>query len=153
MDRYYLAYGSNLNMEQMKLRCKEAIKVGKATIKDYRLLFKGSPYRSHLTIESEVGYIVPVGVFKISPNDEYYLDMYEGYPSYYYKKDMKVDVLFDDGTYKSLDCFCYIMRDNNDIGIPTDDYIDVVLQGYDDFGFDKTLIYDALLYSKNMMHK
>ena len=49
--RYYLAYGSNLNVRQMKLRCPTARIVGTATIEGYRLMFKGSKTGSYLTIE------------------------------------------------------------------------------------------------------
>ena len=42
MKKYYLAYGSNLNVRQMALRCPTAKPVGTAVIKDYELLFKGS---------------------------------------------------------------------------------------------------------------
>lgn len=42
MKKYYLAYGSNLNIRQMALRCPTAKPVGTAVIEDYELLFKGS---------------------------------------------------------------------------------------------------------------
>ena len=37
--RYYIAYGSNLNIRQMRMRCPHARVVGTAVIKDYELLF------------------------------------------------------------------------------------------------------------------
>ena len=40
--RYYIAYGSNLNIRQMKMRCPGARIIGTSVIEDYRLLFKGS---------------------------------------------------------------------------------------------------------------
>ena len=42
MKRYYIAYGSNLNVRQMKFRCPTAKIVGTAVIGDYELLYKGS---------------------------------------------------------------------------------------------------------------
>ena len=42
MKRYYLAYGSNLNVRQMKYRCPTAKIAGTAVIRDYELLYKGS---------------------------------------------------------------------------------------------------------------
>lgn len=65
--RYYLAYGSNLNLEQMRRRCPTAVKVGTAFIENYRLMFKGSGSGNYLTIEKENGHYVPVGVFIIQP--------------------------------------------------------------------------------------
>ena len=37
----YIAYGSNLNLEQMAFRCPTAKVVGKSELKDYELLFRG----------------------------------------------------------------------------------------------------------------
>ena len=47
--RYYLAYGSNLNMEQMHYRCPGAVPLGTAELEGYRLLFKGSKTGAYLT--------------------------------------------------------------------------------------------------------
>ena len=40
--RYYIAYGSNLNMEQMGIRCPSATAVGTGFLKGFRLMYKGS---------------------------------------------------------------------------------------------------------------
>ena len=41
MKRYYIAYGSNLNVRQMKFRCPTARFVGTAVMTgDYELLYK-----------------------------------------------------------------------------------------------------------------
>ena len=42
MTKFYLAYGSNLNIRQMRFRCSDAQPIGTAEISDYQLLFKGS---------------------------------------------------------------------------------------------------------------
>ena len=39
--RYYIAYGSNLNIPQMRMRCPGARIIGTSVIEGYRLLFKG----------------------------------------------------------------------------------------------------------------
>ena len=51
MKKFYLAYGSNLNVKQMQFRCPDARIVGTAEISNYQLLFKGSKTGSYLTIE------------------------------------------------------------------------------------------------------
>ena len=48
--KYYLAYGSNLNVRQMMHRCPGAKPVGKMVLEGYELLFKGSKTGSYLTI-------------------------------------------------------------------------------------------------------
>ena len=90
--RYYLAYGSNLNIRQMKYRCPSARVVGTAELKDYRLLFKGSKTGSYLTVEPDDGMKVPVGVWEVSSEDETALDRYEGFPDFYYKKELILDI-------------------------------------------------------------
>ena len=49
-EKLYLAYGSNLNIVQMIIRCPDAKFYGTAEIKDYELLFKGSKTGAYLTI-------------------------------------------------------------------------------------------------------
>lgn len=53
-SRYYLAYGSNLDMERMGKRCPYAVVVGTTEIKGYRLLFKKSKsIRGHICTKHE----------------------------------------------------------------------------------------------------
>ena len=137
---YYLAYGSNLNIEQMGFRCPTAHIVGTATIKDYQLVFKGSKSGSYLSIERAKGHEVPVAVWDVKDSDIRSLDCYEGYPNFYYKKQMLVDC--SDG--KRHRCFVYIMHEYRPFGIPSCYYVDTCLRGYDSFGFNPQLIYDAI---------
>lgn len=151
MDKkqYYLAYGSNLNMEQMRYRCPGAVPLGTAEIKNYRLLFKGSQSGFYLTIEKADGCRVPVGVWAVTKADEARLDRYEGYPAFYYKTEVDI-------TYKGLiskkkrkvRAFVYIMHEDRLFGIPSFQYVDTCRQGYADFGFDEDILADAYEFSK-----
>lgn len=78
--RYYIAYGSNLNTRQMRMRCPSARIIGTAEIPDYELLFKGSQIGSYLTIEQKAGAKVPVAAWSVTAEDEAALDRYEGFP-------------------------------------------------------------------------
>ena len=78
MKRYYIAYGSNLNVGQMKYRCPKAKIVGTAVLENNTLYFRGSKTGSYLTIEPEIGASVPVAIWEITPTDELSLDRYEG---------------------------------------------------------------------------
>ena len=53
--RLYVAYGSNLNLEQMKYRCPTAKLVGTGVINDYELQFKGFPTGAFATIGQKPG--------------------------------------------------------------------------------------------------
>ena len=142
--RYYLAYGSNLNRQQMKYRCPSARIIGTAEIKDYRLLFKGSNTGSYLTIEPCEGMYVPVGVWKVTKEDETALDRYEGFPSFYYKKELKLDITGNrTGKVRTRNCFVYIMHEDRLVGIPSVEYMKVCLEGYHDFKFDSNILRQA----------
>ena len=100
MKRYYLAYGSNLNLQQMALRCPMAKPVGTAVIRDYELLFKGSKTGAYLTIEPKDGGLVPVAVWEVTADDEKHLDIYEGCPTFYYKKEVRLPIRLANGKTK-----------------------------------------------------
>lgn len=46
MQKLYLAYGSNLDHRQMKMRCPDAAYLGKTEVKNYTLLYRGN-YRDY----------------------------------------------------------------------------------------------------------
>ena len=77
-SRYYLAYGSNLDMERMEHRCPYAVPVGVTEIYGYRLLFKKSKTGCYATIEQDANESVPAVVWLLSEFDELLLDRYEG---------------------------------------------------------------------------
>lgn len=137
MKKYYIAYGSNLNVEQMRYRCPDARIVGTSVIPDYQLLFKGSKTGSYLTIEKKKGGSVPVAVWAVSKRDELALDRYEGFPDFYYKTEMKLPVkCWESSKTKTLTAFVYIMYEERKLGIPSHAYVRTCVQGYRDFGFD-----------------
>lgn len=142
--KYYIAYGSNLNVHQMRFRCPGAKVVGTAELKDYELLFKGSKTGSYLTIEKKNGSVVPVAIWAVTENDEYALDRYEGYPTFYYKKNLTVRNI---ETEEDMEVFVYIMHEDRDIGIPSMGYYDTCNSGYNHFGFDKKILKRAYLKS------
>ena len=146
--RYYLAYGSNLNVRQMMMRCPTARIIGTATIKDYKLMFKGSQTGAYLTIEPSVGSEVPVGVWAVSAADERSLDRYEGYPNFYYKKELNLPITgIRTGKTRQRDAFVYIMHEDRRLGLPSDFYLMTCVEGYNNFGFDLDTLFEAYRYS------
>ena len=151
MKKYYLAYGSNLNVEQMKLRCPTAEIMGTAFIEGYELLFKGSKTGSYLTIEEKSDGRVPVAVWGVSGVDVAALDRYEGYPIFYYKKEMPI-------TYKgiktkkeySVNAFVYIMHEDRPLGVPSRFYVQTCTEGYKSFGFSPKYLVEAVMKSEVM---
>ena len=112
-SRYYLAYGSNLDMERMEHRCPYAVPVGVTEIYGYRLLFKKSKTGCYATIEQDANESVPAVVWLLSEFDELLLDRYEGCPRYYYKKQFQLPVWNLDGhrMKKLKTCMAYILHE------------------------------------------
>ena len=90
--RLYVAYGSNLNLYQMKFRCPTARLIGTGIVKDHELQFKGRSYSAFATIAPKHGSTVPVAVWELKESDEKFLDRYEGYPSHYFKRTVPVEM-------------------------------------------------------------
>lgn len=135
MTKLYIAYGSNMDEEQMRYRCPEAKVVGTGTVEGYGLLFKGGTDHAYATIEPEKDSHIPVLVWKISERDEQRLDRYEGYPKFYYKKDILVEV---NGEPK--EAMVYIMDERNPRNRPSSEYYHILKNAYQNFGFDGTVL-------------
>ncbi len=152
--RYYIAYGSNLNIPQMRMRCPGARIIGTSVIEDYQLLFKGSKTGSYLTIEPMEGTEVPVVIWEVTETDEKALDRYEGYPNFYYKKEMTLDIKgIRTGKVRRRDAFVYIMHEERELGIPSWYYVNTCLDGYRAFGFDEKYLFDAIRISRRDTHE
>ena len=142
--RYYIAYGSNLNIRQMRMRCPSARIIGTSEIPDYELLFKGSKTGSYLTIEPKKGSRVPVAAWEVSAEDEQALDRYEGFPTFYYKKEMLLPIKgIRSGKIRRRNTFVYIMHEDRALGAPSNFYMQTCLSGYKSFGFDPKFLHEA----------
>ncbi len=138
MSKLYIAYGSNLNLQQMQYRCPTAKLVGTGEIQDYELQFKGSARGAHATIAPSPGKSVPVAVWTLRRRDEGLLDCYEGYPHYYFKQTIPVKM-----QNKTIEGMAYIMDQKMDFGAPTRQYLETVRQGYRDCGLDSAVLEQA----------
>ena len=138
--RYYLAYGSNLNKEQMAHRCPDAKPVCKWTMLNYQLAFR----RGFLTIEPKEGAEVPCVVWEISDQDEKNLDRYEGFPRFYRKENFLTMVPDpEELTGKLVTAIAYVMNDGFPMQVPSDYYFYTVMQGYRDFCLDNAPLISA----------
>ncbi|MCH3958038.1 MAG: gamma-glutamylcyclotransferase [Selenomonas sp.] len=142
--KIYVAYGSNMDLAQMAHRCPQAELLGQGMMKDWQLLFKGSQTGSYATVERRRGYTVPVLLWQISKADENRLDVYEGFPDFYYKKTVKVET--EHGSTKGM---VYIMHEERKLGSPTARYYDVLERAYKAFDFDIQILQDAYAISRN----
>ena len=137
--KLYLAYGSNLNLGQMAHRCPDSKVAGKAELPGYRLLFRGGQHNAHATIEKSEGHTVPALLWKVSVRDEALLDRYEGYPYYYDKVQIPVEL---DG--KTVSAMAYVMQPGFDLNKPSPSYLHTIREGYQAAGFDQAVLDQAL---------
>ena len=144
--KLYLAYGSNLNLGQMAHRCPDSQVAGKAELSDYHLLFRGRPGNAHATIEEAEGRTVPVLLWKVSVRDEALLDRYEGYPYYYGKVQIPVEL---DG--KTVSAMAYVMQPGFACNEPSPFYLDTIRVGYQAARFDPAVLDQALEETRQEM--
>lgn len=138
----YIAYGSNMNIEQMKRRCPKALPIGKAILENYKLVFKG--VADIIKRENET---VPVAVWEITDECERALDRYEGYPTLYRKEYVKLIVNGKEET-----AMVYVMN-REGIAPPGQHYYDVIEQGYKDFMVNVKPLERALVESIKAVRK
>ena len=154
MEKFYIAYGSNLNVDQMRFRCPHATPVGTGVLEDYQLLFKGHRDGRFgvLTVEPHKGRQVPVGIWLVDDFDEARLDVYEGYPRLYDKEwiDLPVTLLADPKHTFTVTAMVYRMTPGHHLALPTETYFDTCEQGYRDFGFDRSVLNKAWAESFTM---
>ena len=137
--KYYIAYGSNLSVEQMAHRCPDARIAGQAVLAGWELLFRGCA-----TIAPNPKKNTPVLVWEISERDEGNLDLYEGYPNYYRKEDLNIELLRERAEPEMVTAMVYIME--NDFGrrAPSLHYYKVLHDGYKTFKFPMHILEGAL---------
>ena len=130
----YFAYGSNLNLSQMKRRCKDSVFLKKINLENFSLTFR-SRYRA-ADIEPKKNSLVPGGLFEISKSDEKKLDLYEDYPILYKKY-----YFFFNGR----KVMTYTMVKKTPFRFPSERYLNVVKRGYLDCKLDKKFLNRALI--------
>lgn len=135
----YIAYGSNLNLPQMASRCPTARVVGASEIRDYELLFRGNRQNAVATVEPLYGSRVPVLLWTLKEKDLQALDHYEGYPHFYRKEILDVELKG-----KTAPAMVYVMNEGHLFGAPSDYYLDTILEGYKSAGFDTEVLERAV---------
>ena len=123
----YIAYGSNMEMEPMAIRCPHAKLLGMGWLLNMTLEFY-----VHATVEPAADESrVPVAVWEIDEIDEQQLDEYEDYPVYYRKEEHEVQM--NDGSMFSG--MVYVMNEEwKRARKPWDDYYEGICMAYQRLG-------------------
>lgn len=122
--KIYAAYGSNMNILQMRNRCPAAEKICTGILKDYQLEFRGGGVA---TIIPEKGSEVPIVLWYITRGCEKLLDIYEGFPRLYVKDNIQVE-----SEIGSVTAMAYVMANDYSkfISKPGLSYYNIIKEGY-----------------------
>jgi len=125
----YIAYGSNMNVRQMAYRCPKAKPVGPMWLKGWRLVMKRVA-----DVEPDPGAIIPAALWRITTRCEEALDLYEGFPTFYTKHRLRIDL----GNGKRSRPMLYRMSNPEvrTVAPSSEPYLWAIAEGYRDFGFD-----------------
>jgi len=146
--KIYAAYGSNMNLKQMKKRCPKAKVIGKGQLQGYKLTFRGKQ-AGVANVERSGNDTVPIVLWKITGECEKELDRYEGYPRLYEKKEVVIDTAAGQQT-----AMIYVMAKQYESmpALPNDYYFETIKRGYMDNRIDVAFLLEALARVKAEQH-
>ena len=127
----YGAYGSNLNVAQMRVRCPDAVRVGTHTLEGWRLVF-----RHVADIVPDESSSVELGLWRITGKCLTALDRYEGFPHLYIRQ-----------VFAGSGIMVYRMTEPYPISPPSNGYLQTINQGYADFGIESDKLIAPLKHS------
>lgn len=122
---YYFAYGSNLWIHQMMVRCPSSVIIGTAVLPSHRWVISYRGYANVVPSPSDECYGI---VYTITDEDVQKLDGYEGVPDCYQKMMLGVKML-DDG--RVLGTLVYVDRKKAE-GVTRKEYITRINNGLQD---------------------
>ena len=151
-EKYYFAYGSNMNLEQMDFRCPDASVVENVRLEGYRLAFCGrNPGNGVATILPEEGSHVDGVLWRITPRCEESLDRYEGYPHLYGKETVRVRNT--GGMHQNVTVYVMNAPYKDCPAKPSDFYLKGILEGCRQNGLSENEIQKAVHTTRKEMKK
>ena len=131
----YFAYGANLNLHGMGLRCPGCRPLGTGILPDHRLVFRGVA-----DIETAAGEQVHGALYEITPDHLYSLDRFESYPRLYTRK--QVEVVTENG--ETITATVYQMTKRNGYSPPSNGYLNIILSGCCQWGIPEAYIRNVI---------
>jgi len=122
----YFAYGANLSRAHMALWCPDAVPLVRATLPDYCLVF-----RCWADIVTSQGDRVPGALYEVNLRDLAALDQFEDCPVLYRRIHVRVA-----SERMAFDAMTYQMNPGHPLALPHPDYLELILQGYQDWKLD-----------------
>jgi gamma-glutamylcyclotransferase (GGCT)/AIG2-like uncharacterized protein YtfP len=125
-NQVYFAYDANLCRAHMSLWCPDAEPLSRATLPHYRLIF-----RTWADVAPSPPDHVPGALYELGPKDMAALDEFEDHPRLYHR--LNVLVSTESGP---VDAVTYQMNPGRALALPGEDYLNLLLEGYEDWGLD-----------------
>ena len=127
----YFAYGANLDLQGMQLRCPGCQPLGRGILPDHRLVFRGAA-----DIEPIAGEQVYGALYEITPEHLNSLDRFESYPRLYNRK--QVEITNENG--ETVTATVYQMTRRNSYSPPNAGYLGIILSGCRQWGIPEAYI-------------
>jgi len=134
---YMFSYGMNTNLMQMALRCNRPYRLGVGTLRRYQFNFR---YHADIHYTGNANDMVHGVVWELDPEDLNTIDALEGFPSYYTRELVEIDV----HRYMPVKAWAYEMVNKDHLRFPDMNYQDCVMEGYMQNGILTQQIHDAL---------
>ena len=123
--RCYFAYGSNMDVAQMRVRCPGSQVLGTARLDGFRFRINR---RGVATVVAEAGAVVWGVLWDLTQEDERTLDGHEGVPSgLYFKDEVRVDAPSCQGLSDGIGVLTYIAADSRP-GVARAGYLERIIE-------------------------
>jgi gamma-glutamylcyclotransferase (GGCT)/AIG2-like uncharacterized protein YtfP len=123
MNSLYFAYGSNMNFDQMTIRCPESVFLSPAYLKDWRYFINGDGYAGIKKNKNSVTYGC---LWKLNKRHWQSLDHYEAVDEGFYSL---FDVMVTTEIYGVEELVTTYLSNNQIFGIPSTSYQKGVIEG------------------------
>jgi len=142
VSQLYFAYGSNLPLAAMEGRCPHSKPFSAGTLSGYTMVFGPGGYAD---VRPDPNGVVQGALFEIEDADLRRLDFYEGYPRLYTR--FIAPIACDDCVPSAI-VYRMVPDLSDQFSIPNDRYLQVMLEGYSNWGLTGDTIVDALGVAK-----
>lgn len=137
---YLFAYGSMKKGFRNHVRLKEDKLIGSAVTVDKYNMYPAVSFNYPYGVENEKQWCLNGALFELISTDIKEIDIFEGCPNYYYRKE--IEVLCNDKIYQS---FIYFRTSTNPTGMDADIPIDTWTKEFENVGKKNEEFLDALV--------
>ena len=146
----YFAYGSNLDLPQMKRRCPSSKLISKGSLSGYRLTFNrfSSGWGGGVAdVIQDQGSKVWGLVFELSDTDLERLDRYEGYHKDWTSLYERWQAIIETPNGLVSDVWVYTVVEKQKFVKPTIEYLQIIKDAAVKWNFPKAFLLEAYVYS------